>query len=171
MSAPTLPRALAGDGLANLELVTHIGERAADCIHHYRPRSGARTLCGHTCDDDGAYGDWVADPDAHPEDACGLPGEVCSSCDASYRKAQRVAHGEGERKRDGRPAWKRDNALPRIRPAVVPKPSSSDPVPPGAEVFRMYRHELEALGTPEALAELKRRPAKRAQKRAERVAA
>jgi hypothetical protein len=35
----------------------------------------------------------------------------------------------------------------------------------------MFRQELEALGTPEAVAELERRREKRARKRAERVAA
>jgi hypothetical protein len=42
---------------------------------------------------------------------------------------------------------------------------------PAADVFRMLRRELEALGTPEAVAELERRREKRARKRAERVAA
>jgi hypothetical protein len=160
--------ALIGGGLANLELVTRVGERPSECVHHFRERSGSRTLCGHTCDDDGAYGDWVADPDAHPEDACGYPGDVCSSCDASYRKAQRIARGGPARKRDARPAWKRDNAYPRIRPVRVAKRAATAPA---SNVFRMFRRELEALGTPEAVAELERRRAKRAAKREARAAA
>jgi hypothetical protein len=155
------PSALIGDGLANLELVTRVGERPSECVHHFRERSGSRTLCGHTCDDDGAFGDWVADPDAHPEDACGYPGDVCSSCDASYRKAVRIARGGPARKPDTRPAYKRDNAYPRVRPVKVAKRAETAP----ADVFRMFGRELEALGTPEAVAELERRTAKRAAKR------
>jgi hypothetical protein len=49
-------------------------------------------------------------------------------------------------------------------PYKMPEPAG--PVPRKAQLIRMYRQELEALGTADALAELSRRRAKREAKRA-----
>lgn len=176
-----MSNALIGDGVANLEVVTHIGETGRESMSHYRRASSHRTLCGHTCDDDGAFGEWILERDAHPEDACGLSGDVCQTCDASYRKARRVAAGGDARVPDGRAAWKRENAYPRVRPVDVGQirgdmrrskaPETAPVLDPSSNLIRLYRAELEALGTPAASAELERRAAKRATKRAKRKGA
>lgn len=163
--------ALAGESLLNLEVITRLGEHGREQMNHYRPRSEAHTLCGATCDDDGAFGEWLPRPDDHPEDACGLPGNVCSTCDAIYRKGARIARGGPARKRDDRPAWKRSNGLPKVRHVAVPKAAPAPVAAVSDDLLRLYRAELEALGTAEAKAELERRRVKRAAKRAARKVA
>jgi hypothetical protein len=68
-----------------------------------------------------------------------------------------------------------------VKPKAAPKPKrAANPAPapssngngaPSADVFRVFRQELEALGTAETIAELERRRETRARKRAEGVAA
>lgn len=78
---------------------------------------------------------------------------------------------ELERRRPADEVAKRRQARKPRTKAPAAKPTALSPTGDIADVFRMFRAELAALGTPEAVAELERRRAKRAAKREARRAA
>lgn len=137
-----------------------------------------RTFCGKPCD----FG-WERRQDLHPEDSGshGRDGE-CSVCFAAYqaRRAdvkvgQALAANPDALTIDPREVARfkaRQSARKRPRKPATVTPIRAPEAPSVAlDVFRMYRRELEALGTPEALAELQRRRDKRLAKRESRSAA
>lgn len=89
--------------------------------------------------------------------------------DAAGKYLREAAKHVPKAKRKPKPkARKVPKAAPKAKPAPKPRAPRKRRrgEHSGADVFRMYRRDLEALGTPEALAEIERRKAKRAAKAA-----
>lgn len=71
--------------------------RSCDLLTHARPASGARTLCGHTCDDCGMAG-WIVSSGAHVEDVPAIERcAVCWQAIAKMKRRERELHPAGHR--------------------------------------------------------------------------
>jgi hypothetical protein len=140
---------------------------------HLAELDRSTSLCGSIRFDGSPFDPWQLLPeDGGPEDA--PDGERCATCWERWE----IAHREDRERRDLWNPAERTHAIDRRRrrqpspqvasQKIAAKSRKSTANAAIVDVFRMYRAELETLGTPEALAELKRRRDKRAAKRAER---
>ena len=136
----------------------------------------SRSVCGHVSFDGSPFDPWqLREEEVGPEDVDGA--NRCLACwerwEAEHR-ADRERRGQYVPPERTHVRAKRRHVSPQVRTQRIATAAAKRAPAAGQSadgLFRMYRADLERLGTPEAVAELERRAAKRAAKRAERVAA
>ena len=150
----------------------------ADDRAHLAELDTNRSLCGAITFDGTPFDEWqivhgTSDVPLGPED---VTGARCLNCWMKWEKEHRADREKRGLWNPPEPTYKRTPARkvsPQVRSQQIAQKSAArrKACEPAADLIRLTKWELIELGTPEALAELKRRREKRAKKRAARLAA